>query len=173
MITSLKKFIINEQLINKKWYHGSKVKFENFTLNTSISNNTYGSGIGDHNLGIFLTDNLTMSKWFAGIIEFNDYQYENTGNGGYVYECTPLIKNPFILNEQLTDIDEDDAGQTYFEFINKFNSIHELRNMLLNNNYDSLIVNDVTTNYYENGSYSILIILDTKNIKINKIENYK
>lgn len=169
MITSFKHFYINEQLKNIKWYHGSKNKFSNFKLNKEISNNLYGNTINDQGLGVFFTNNIVMAKWFAGVIDFDGYEYVDTNTTGYIYECIPLISNPFVLNEHVNDIDEDDAGQTYFDFINKYDNIDTLRKYLLSNNYDSLLVNDVTTNYYEDGTYSILIVLDPNKIKINKI----
>lgn len=171
MITTIKEFYKYNQFAKYKWYHGSKHKFRHFTLNNEINNNLYGNSIDDHKLGIFFVNNLTMAKWFAGLIEFNDYEYVNTGNTGYVYECTMSIKNPFILNDHIYPIDEDDAGQTYFNFIDSYDSIDDLRNELISNNYDSILVHDVTTNYYEDGKYSILVILDPRNIKIIGTEN--
>lgn len=155
----------------QQWYHGSKTKINTFTLNNNILNNVYGSEFNDNNLGIFFTDNITMSKQFAGLIEFNQNsgKYENTNTVGYIYNCDLDINNPWILQEQINNIDVDDAGQTYFNIIEKYKGGKNFRDYLIKNNYDSVIVYDMTTNYYEDGTYSICVVLDPNKIKINKI----
>lgn len=167
MITKISIWKINENINNNILYHGSKNKFNKFTIDKEINNPTYNLNNLDHGLGVFLTDNLTMAKWFAGIIDFNPNtgKYEKTNEIGYVYKVKANINNPYIINEHYT-VDIDDAGQTYFNVIEEYGGGKKFREYLLKNEYDSIIVNNVTTNYYESGDYSIVVILDTKNAKI-------
>lgn len=167
MITKISIWKINETINNNILYHGSKNKFNKFTIDKEINNPTYNLNNLDHGLGIFLTDNLTMAKWFAGIIDFNPNsgKYENTNETGYVYNVKVNINNSYIINEH-HEVDIDDSGQTYFDVIEKYGGGKKFREYLLKNEYDSVIVKNATTNYYEDGQYDIIVILEPKNIQI-------
>lgn len=162
MITEIKTY----KKISKTYYHGSKKLFNKFKLNNDITNPTYNMYNIDNNLGIFFTDNLTLAKQFANIIEFDGYKYVETGNKGYIYECKLNISKPFIIQEQLTNIDEDDPGQTYFNFIEELSEQDKIK---LKKNYDSIIVYDMNTNYYEDGNYTMIVVFDPDDIEIINI----
>lgn len=172
MITKINEF---KNIFKNVWYHGSKTKINNFILDTNIINHVYNSNFDDNGLGIFFTDNKTMAESFADLIEFdpNSGKYKNTNNDGYIYNCDLNIKKPWILQEHVKDIDVDDAGQTYFDIIEQYKGGTNFRKYLLENNYDSVIVYDMTTNYYEDSTYTICIILETKNIKIKSTDHYE
>lgn len=164
MITNIQLF---KESINKKYYHGSTKLFNKFSLNNEIKNSVY-NGISDNNLGIFFTDNLTMAESFANVIEFdpNSGKYINSNNIGYVYEVNILTKNPYILQEHINNIDEDDATQTYFNLIEKYGGSNNFKKYLISNGYDSIIVHNCTANYYENDIYTIIVVFNPNDIKI-------
>jgi len=146
-------------------FHGTKNKFNKFELGRIISNPIYGGNI-DNGLGIFFTDNLTMAKWFAQAVEYScdDNKYIDTGNKAY------LITAELILNKPLEFKNEngkfDDSYQQYFEFIEKIGGVGICHEKLLSAGYDSIIIYNADTNYYENGTYDAYVMLTTENIKI-------
>lgn len=149
------------------YYHGTKSKFTNFKLDSKISSPTYG-GVVDNGLGIFFTDNLTMAKWFAGLTEYDSDvdEYVDVKGPGRVISVKLNIKNPWILNDEVTVQDEDDPGQDYFRIVEENGGGQKFREKLMNEGYDSVIVKDVTTNYYADGTYDIVVVLDPEHIKI-------
>lgn len=171
MITTINEF----KTQNIKWYHGTKTNFNTFKLDNNISNTTYNLNKLDNNLGIFFTNNLIMAKSFAGVIEFdpNTGKYIDTDNIGYVIEIKINLSKTWILQDHIKNIDEDDAGQTYFDIIEEYGGGLKFREHLESLGYDSVLVNDVTTNYYaDDKGYTILIVFDPEKIQIinkNKI----
>ncbi len=149
--------------------HGTSKKFKKFELNKSVSNSVYGSA-PDNGLGIFFTDNEIMAKWFSGGIEYNcDVDsYISTENKNAF-----LIKSKLILNKILHFENKnekfDDSYQQYFEFIEQIGGVEKCREKLLSAGYDSIMIHDANTNYYEDGTYNAFVILKLENIEILNI----
>lgn len=177
MITSMNDFLINESVNNELLYHGSKNKFSAFKLGSKVNNPTYSSSDFDHGLGIFLTDNLTMAEWFAGVsyynMNFGAEKYEPTGDSGYVYSVKIDIDKPYIINHHHEiDEDDDDPGQKYFEVVKNFGGGRKFREYLIKNGYDSVILKNATTNYYQEGSFDIIVVLYPEDVKIIDVKEY-
>lgn len=120
-------------------------------------NKTYG-GVSDDGMGIFWTDNLTMAKWFAGLIDFNPNteKYETISNDGEILEKMLNFKNPYIINST----DEDyDSFQQYMDEIETSGGVEKYKQNLIDKNHDGIILKNNTTNYYEDGTYDIYIEL--------------
>lgn len=166
-INEFKQYLINESL-DKVLYHGTDKNFTNFKLDSNISNPMYNNKNTDNDLGIFFTDNLTMAKWFAKLIEFdpNTGEYINTNTDGRVITAKLDIKNPYILQDQIENIDIDDPGQTYFDLVEEMGGGKIMREKLIDRGFDSVIVKNMNTNYYEDGSYTLYVVFDPKQIKI-------
>lgn len=150
------------------YYHGTDKQFTDFKLDNNVAHELYGKGAGDQDLGLFFTDNLTMAKWFAGITEYDDKteKYINVPGPGRVISVKLDIKNPWILSDHV-EVDEDDPGQDYFHVINKAGGGKSFREQLMNDGYDAVIVNNATTNYYEDtGMYDIVVVFDSKQIQV-------
>lgn len=168
MFTTINEWKKLNNVYDKIFYHGTTSKFTTFKINSHINNPTYG-GITDHNLGIFFTDNLTMAKWFAGLIEYDNDKYVNIENSnGEVISAKLNIKNPWILSDHVQNIDIDDPGQTYFDTVENMGGGQKMRETLQEKGYDSVIVENATTNYYEDGSFNMYIVFDPTLIKIIK-----
>jgi len=150
------------------YYHGTKNKFDAFKVGSEVANPTYGKVL-DHGLGIFFTDNLTMAKFFAGIsyydVEAEGYVDEPV-DGARVVSAKLDIKNPFIVNDHVEEVDEDDPGQDYFDLVKQAGGGDKFRKQLIDQGYDGVIVNGATTNYYEEGSFSIVVVFDPSQIKV-------
>lgn len=151
-------------------YHGTADDFVEFKLDKNIVNHVYGSG-PDNGLGIFFTDNKTMAKWFAGGIEYDcDVDsYVTTGK-----ENSFIITAEVSMNKTLEILNEnekfEDSIQQYFALIEKVGGAQELRQILISEGYDSIFVGNATTNYYEEGTYDMYVILNPENITIIKKE---
>ena len=112
-----------------------------------------------------------MAKFFAGLTAFDPDEgaYVDENGPGRVMTVKLDIKNPWILNDQIPDAGnntDDDPGQDYFRHIKKEGGGAKFRNKLISEGYDSVIVRDVVTNYYEDGSYDIIIVFDPNQIKV-------
>lgn len=122
-------------------------------------NATYGPGISDDGMGVFWTDNLTMAKWFAGLIEYSvdTDQYEKIPNSkGEILKKKLRLNNPYIID---SDDEDYDSFQVYMDELNDIGSVNEYRQGLLDDGYDSIILKNNNTNYYESGTYDIYIVL--------------
>ena len=110
----------------------------------------------DDGMGIFWTDNLTMAKWFAGLIEYNGDtdKYEEISTDGKIISKKLNLKNPYIIN---SDDEDYDSFQQYMNDIKDSGGVDNYKNNLLNNNYDGIILKNNNTNYYEDGVYDIYI----------------
>lgn len=145
-----------------------------------VINKTYGGS--DDGMGTFWTDNLTMAKWFAGLIEFNcsTEKYEPISNNGEILEKTLSFKNPYIINST----DEDyDSFQQYMDEIETSGGVEKYKQNLIDKNHDGIILKNNTTNYYEDGTYDIYIEFNTKdylksynesiiNVEFNNLEKF-
>jgi hypothetical protein len=147
-------------------YHGTNRKFASFKLSDQISNPTYGAKMPDNGLGIFFTDNLTMAKWFAGIVDYDadTERYEDIGGYGRVIEARVNVKNPWVLSDHVDKVDDDDPGQTYFEVVEKMGGGAKMRETLQAQGYDGVVVDGMSTNYYEDGTYKMVVVFDPKSI---------
>lgn len=151
------------------YYHGTKHQFSTFKLGNAISNPTYGGGIVDQDLGIFFTDNLIMAKWFAGRTEYDadkTEDYVDIPGPGRVVSAKLDIQNPWIMNDQISDVDEDDPGQDYFDIVKEAGGGVKFRKKLMDEGYDAVIVKDATTNYYADGGYDIIVVFEVSQIKV-------
>ena len=117
-------------------------------------NATYGGN--DDGIGIFWTDNMTMAKWFAGLIEYDvdTDQYENISEDGKVIEKTLNFNNPYVIT---TDDEDYDAFQQYMDEIKEIGGVETYKSNLIDKGYDGIILEDNNTNYYEDGTYNIYI----------------
>ena len=122
-------------------------------------NATYGKGPSDDGMGVFWVDNLTMAKWFAGLIEYSidTDRYEKIKNAkGTILKKDIQFTNPYIINSR----DENwDSFQVYMKEIKKYSSANNYKKMLKQNNHDGIILKNNNTNYYEDGEYTIYIEL--------------
>jgi hypothetical protein len=139
-----------------------KEEFENYTIvYRGIGdriNATYGKG-SDDGMGVFWTDNLTMAKWFAGLIDYSvdTDRYENIkGSKGMILTKEIKFENPYVVN---SDDEDYDSFQVYMDEIYKFGGVDKYKEMLIEKNYDGIILRNCSTNYYENGTYDIFIEL--------------
>lgn len=120
-------------------------------------NATYGGS--DEGMGTFWTDNLTMAKWFAGLIDYdiNTDRYEKIKNSkGKIIEKTIGFKNPYIVD---SDDEDYDSFQQYMDEIDDFGGVEPYKENLLSNGYDGIVLKNNNTNYYEDGTYDIYIDL--------------
>lgn len=149
------------------YYHGTRKDFTQFKMNQEIENPTYGGAELDQGLGIFFTDNMTIAKWFAGLTEYdpNEEGYVDKDGPGRVISASLDIKNPWILNDQIPNAG-DDPGQDYFDVVKKEGGGRKFRDKLIAEGYDSVIVRGAVTNYYEDGSYDIIVVFDPKQIQV-------
>lgn len=145
--TTLNEFL-NEQKNNKntKVYRGLG----------KVINSTYNGS--DDGIGTFWTDNLTMAKWFAGLIDYdvNTERYEIISTDGEILEKYINFKNPYIIN---SDDEDYDSFQTYMDEIKDFGGVEKYKEFLLKKNHDGIILKNNNTNYYEDGGYDIYIEL--------------
>lgn len=121
-------------------------------------NATYGK-VSDDGMGVFWTDNLTMAKWFAGLIDYsvNTDRYENIkGSKGKILTKKIKFDNPYIVD---SDDEDYDSFQMYMDEISDIGGVEEYKKMLIENNYDGIILRNCSTNYYEDGTYDIFIEL--------------
>jgi len=139
-----------------------KEEFENYTIvYRGIGdriNATYGKG-SDDGMGVFWTDNLTMAKWFAGLIDYSvdTDRYENIkGSKGKILTKEIKFENPYVVD---SDDEDNDSFQVYMDEIYDFGGVDKYKEMLIEKNYDGIILRNCSTNYYENGTYDIFIEL--------------
>lgn len=121
-------------------------------------NATYGNS-SDEGMGVFWTDNLTMAKWFADLIDYdvNTDRYEKTGNKkGKVLKKELKFDNPYIVD---SDDEDYDSFQTYMDEISDIGGVYEYKKMLEEKGHDGIILKNCRTNYYEDGTYDIFIEL--------------
>jgi hypothetical protein len=121
-------------------------------------NATYGKG-SDDGMGVFWTDNLTMAKWFAGLIDYSvdTDRYENIkGSKGKILTKEIKFENPYVVD---SDDEDNDSFQVYMDEIYDFGGVDKYKEMLIEKNYDGIILRNCSTNYYENGTYDIFIEL--------------
>jgi len=149
--------------------HGSKNKFSEFKLNHKVSNPVYNSE--DYGLGLFFTDSVIMAKWFAGCIEYDSSieDYISTNEIGFLYYVNINFKKPLII-DNIDDSKFEDSIQKYFALIDKIGGSIKLRQKLIQEGYDSIIIKNCTTNYYADGSYTVYVILNSDQCKIVEIE---
>jgi len=137
--------------------------------NSKRVNATYNGS--DDGIGTFWTDNLTMAKWFAGLIDYdpdsNSYKptmddgvsdgiNNGVSDGGKVIKSTLTFKNPYIIDSIGTN---RDSFQYYMDEIKSYGGVEKYKSYLLNNNYDGIFILNNDTNYYEDGTYNIYIQL--------------
>lgn len=139
-----------------------KEEFENYTIvYRGIGdriNATYGKG-SDDGMGVFWTDNLTMAKWFAGLIDYSvdTDRYENIkGSKGKILTKEIKFENPYVVD---SDDEDNDSFQVYMDEIYDADGVDKYKEMLIEKNYDGIILRNCSTNYYENGTYDIFIEL--------------
>lgn len=145
--------------------HGTKRRFERFDLKQAISTPTYG-GAPDNGVGIFFTDNEIMAKWFAGLTEYSidhDRYIDKPGENGRVIHAKVKLENPFIIGGNNED---DDGVQEYFREIEDAGGAQEFREKLIDHEFDGVIIENCTTNYYEGGDYTVFIALNPEQITI-------
>jgi hypothetical protein len=121
-------------------------------------NATYGK-VSDDGMGVFWTDNENMAKWFAGLIDYSvdTHRYENIeGSKGEILTKEIKFKNPYVVD---SDDEDYDSFQVYMDEIHDFGGVDNYKEMLIENNYDGIILRNCSTNYYENGTYDIFIEL--------------
>lgn len=126
-------------------------------------NATYG-GVSDAGMGVFWTDNLTIAKWFGGMIEFNPEtgKYDEIKNStGKVIQKSLNLKNPYIYDIDHKDYDVDngwDSFQIYMEDIKTAGGVQNYKQNLINKGYDGIYLIGNNTNYYvDNGTYNVYI----------------
>jgi hypothetical protein len=139
-----------------------KEEFENYTIvYRGIGdriNATYGK-VSDDGMGVFWTDNLTMAKWFAGLIDYSvdTDRYENIkGSKGKILTKEIKFENPYVVD---SDDEDYDSFQVYMDEIYDADGVDKYKEMLIEKNYDGIILRNCSTNYYENGTYDIFIEL--------------
>jgi hypothetical protein len=126
-------------------------------------NETYG-GRTDEGLGVFYTDNKTMAKWFAGLIEYDvdTERYESTGEKGNVEISTIELENPYIIDSTHEDYDIDNEHTSWNILMEKMDAkdkkeVESFVSKLVSEGYDGIVLKDNTTNYYEDGTYDIYV----------------
>jgi hypothetical protein len=110
-------------------------------------------------MGVFWTDNLTMAKWFAGLIDYSvdTDRYENIkGSKGKILTKEIKFENPYVVD---SDDEDYDSFQVYMDEIYDAGGVDKYKEMLIEKNYDGIILRNCSTNYYENGTYDIFIEL--------------
>lgn len=142
--TTITEFLNEHKNISIKAYRGIGNK----------TNFTYGGN--DDGIGTFYTDNLTMAKWFAGMIEFNSNtgRYENIYSEGKIIEKLLTFNNPYIINSNDYDYD---SFQMYMDEIERYGGVLKYKQYLVNKQYDGIILKNNNTNYYEDDYYDIYI----------------
>lgn len=147
----MKKF---KEIFNIQTYRG---------INDHITNSTYNGS--DNGLGVFSTDNLTMAKWFANMVEYSPEKGEYIDvpdSKGRIIEEKIDLDSSYIIDEsnEFYDIDNGiDSFQIYIEEIDLLGGVKNYKEYLLNNCYDSVVLKGCKTNYYEEGTYTIFIDL--------------
>jgi hypothetical protein len=127
-------------------------------INRSEVNYTYG-GVNDDGIGQFYTDNIVMAKWFAGLTDYDvDVdRYVDIDGDGEVITQNIQIDNPYIIRGE-EDNEDVDSVQVYFNEIKSNGGVVKYRNSLIKRGYDGIIVLNGTTNYYEDGTYTIYVV---------------
>lgn len=159
---------LDESYAGTTWYHGSRVKFDSFKLGLGAANTVYNM-MPDNGLGVFLTDNRIMAACFAGAILYDDEEgrYVPTGDTGYIYKVD--VSPGKVL----------EFGSGYDAFVDYANDIEEAgdkdtyRDKLLEDGFDSVLISDLDINYYEDGVYDVLVVLDPDSVNIKGVEEYK
>lgn len=117
-------------------------------------NRTYNGS--DDGIGVFWTNNLTMAKWFAGLIDYdvNTERYETISNDGKIFQKTLSFSNPYVVD---SDDEDYDSFQQYMDEIRNSGSVEKYKSSLMKKNHDGIILKNNNTNYYEDGVYDIYI----------------
>ena len=128
------------------------------------ANKVYGTEYSDEGIGTFWTDNITMAKWFAGMIDFDidSGQYkEIKDNKGKLLEEKIKLNNPYIINSSHKDYNlertEMDSFRIYLKEIRESEGVDNYKNYLTERGFDGIILKDNITNYYADGTYDIYI----------------
>lgn len=126
-------------------------------------NVTYG-GRTDEGLGDFYTDNKIMAGWFAGTMEFDldKGDYAKTGRPGKVSESILEIRNPYTIDENDPDYNEDSEYDSWQIFMNRMNAktkenVQDFVTRLISKGHDGIALKGNTTNYYASGTYDIYV----------------
>jgi hypothetical protein len=124
-------------------------------------NVTYGN-VSDDGMGEFYTNNPTMAAWFAGTTEYDPWKnkYVNTKKKGTVTESKLTLNNPYVIDETHPEYyldNEVDSFQLYMDEIEAAGGVEAYRNNLIKQGYDGIVLKDNTTNFYDDGTYDILI----------------
>ena len=138
-------------------YLNEQYNFKNIKAYRGVGKNinkTYGGN--DDGIGVFWTDNLTMAKWFAGLIDYNvnTNKYEDISTDGKILKKILSFLNPYIIN---SDDEDYDSFQQYMDEIKDFGGVAKYKSYLIKNDYDGIILKNNNTNYYEEGVYDIYI----------------
>jgi hypothetical protein len=130
----LKKFIKTtiREYLNENYHFNNLKAYRGIGKNI---NKTYGGN--DDGIGVFWTDNLTMAKWFAGLIDYNvnTDSYEDITNKGKILEKTLSFLNPYIINSDDEDYDYENGEATFTSY--KLDDIKEWGEK----NKDRIIIN--------------------------------
>jgi hypothetical protein len=149
----LRKFIATtiREYLNENYHFNNLKAYRGIGKNI---NKTYGGN--DDGIGVFWTDNLTMAKWFAGLIDYNvnTDRYEDISTEGKILEKTLSFLNPYVIN---SDDEDYDSFQQYMGEINSFGGVIKYKSYLIKNGYDGIILKNNNTNYYYDGVYDIYI----------------
>lgn len=138
-------------------YHGTQGDFDAFER-VDVSNDTYGTNSPDHNLGFFLTDSKEMADFFS--------------NGGKTMSLYANISNPYVIDHTHPQYDVDneiDSVQIYFNEIDDIGGVDKYRSKLESNGHDGVVLKGNVTNYYNDGTYNIMVAFNPNQIK--SVEN--
>lgn len=138
-------------------YLNEQYEFKNIKAYRGVGKNINRTYNGtDEGIGVFWTNNLTMAKWFAGLIDYdvNTDKYETISTDGKVFEKTLSFSNPYVVD---SDDEDYDSFQQYMDEIRNSGGVENYKSNLIKRNYDGIILKNNNTNYYEDGVYDIYI----------------
>jgi len=150
-------------------YHGTQRTFDKFKVGAKVKHQTYG-GLADNRLGIFFTDNMVMAERFAGLTDYdaNKEKYVRTkSKSGRVVKAKVRLKNPYVIDSKESDLDIDSV-QMYFNQIANAGGADEFREDLQSYGYDGIWLKHCDTNYYEDGTYEVIVAFSPEQIEIVK-----
>lgn len=154
--------------------HGTKSpKFDKFRVGYDPANGVYGTDSPDNGIGVFFTDNNTMAEFFAGLTHFDPEKgkYVSKSGKGRVMDVTISIDKPYVIDDKHKDYDADndmDSVQIYFDEIKDAGGADKYKASLEKRGYDGIILKKCTTNYYGKGTYTVYVVFDPRNTKINE-----
>jgi len=126
-------------------------------------NVTYGKRT-DEGLGDFWTNNRTMAEWFAGLTEYdvNTERYEPTGGNGKVLEQVIEMKNPYVIDSSHKEYDIENENDSWNVLMDEMNAktkdqVQQYVTKLIQKGYDGIVMKDNTTNYYDDGTFDIVV----------------